>query len=106
MLSEQDRRRLAEIERSLVSDDPGFVNRFERRRDPRRRWQTTMTVLAVVVCAVVVGVALGFRNVAVAVIGLVAIAATVGLWLNGHTREICAAVSRRSRRVLGARARI
>jgi hypothetical protein len=101
MLSEGDRRRLAEIELSLVADDPGFVNRFERRRDPRRRRHTVYTILALVVCVVVVGVALGYHNVAGAVIGLVALATTVGLWLNHHAGDIQAAVARRRKHVLG-----
>jgi Protein of unknown function (DUF3040) len=101
MLSEGDRRRLAEIELSLVADDPGFVDRFQRRRDPRRRRHTMAAIVVLVVCVVGVGVALGYHNVAGAVIGLVALATTVGLWLNGHAGEIQAAVARRRRSVLG-----
>ena len=102
MLSEGDRRRLAEIELSLVADDPGFVDRFERRRrDPRRRRHTLYAVLALVVCVVAVGVALGYHNVAGAVIGLVALATTVGLWLNRHVGDLQAAVARRRKHVLG-----
>ena len=36
MLSQEDQARLAEIERQLLADDPGFV---ERMRSNRRRWR-------------------------------------------------------------------
>ena len=53
MLSHEDERRLAAIERQLMSDDPAFVRRLARRgRRARVRWSRALTAAAVaVVCA-------------------------------------------------------
>jgi hypothetical protein len=86
-LSDSERRRLAEIESSLRADDPGFVQRFEDRRLRRRRTQhRVLALLAIVVALIVTAVALVRGSVIVAVIGLVAIGATAGIWAAGRHR--------------------
>jgi hypothetical protein len=80
-LSDSERRRLAEIESSLRTDDPGFVRRFaERRLRRRRKRRNAVAVLAIGVAAVVVAIALARASVPFAVLGLVAIGATIGVW--------------------------
>jgi hypothetical protein len=80
-LSNGERRRLAEIESSLRADDPEFVHRFEQRRLRRRRnRRTVVALLAISVAVIVVVVALARGSIAAAVIGLVAVGASVGLW--------------------------
>ncbi len=70
-LSDSERRRLAEIESSLRTDDPGFVRRLaEPRLRRRRRRRNAIAVLAIGVAAFVVAVALVRDIVALAVLGL------------------------------------
>jgi hypothetical protein len=61
MLSHEDERRLAAIERQLMSDDPAFVRRLARRgRRARVRWSRALTAVAVVCAlATVLGLAGG-----------------------------------------------
>jgi Protein of unknown function (DUF3040) len=81
-LSDSERRRLAEIESSLSADDPRFVGRFaERRLRRRHKGRNAVAVLAIGVAAAVVGVALARDSVLFAVLGLVAIGATAGIWV-------------------------
>ena len=79
MISEGERRRLAEIESSLQAGDPAFVRRFESR--PRRPWRFVILSLALAAAVTVTVVALRYRNVPMAVIGLTAIGAIVGIWI-------------------------
>jgi 3-methyladenine DNA glycosylase AlkC len=52
MLSHEDERRFAAIERQLMSDDPAFVRRLARRgRRARVRWSRALTAAVAVVCA-------------------------------------------------------
>ena len=86
-LSDSERRRLAEIESSLQADDPGFVQRFEERRLRHRRTQhRVLALLAIIVALIVTAVALVRGSVIVAVIGLVAIGATAGVWATSRHR--------------------
>jgi hypothetical protein len=80
MISDAERRRLAEIESSLQADDPAFVRRFGSGR--RRRRRLLVLSLELVGAVTVTVVALAYRNVPVAVGGLVAIGASVGIWVS------------------------
>ena len=50
MLSHEELRRLAQIQRGLEQDDPAFVRRLQRMRAPRRPhpWSAALLVLGVV----------------------------------------------------------
>jgi Flp pilus assembly protein TadB len=86
-LSDGERRRLAEIESSLRTNDPGFVQRFEERRLRRRRHRRNLAaLLAVSAAVIVVVVALARHSVVSAVLGLVAIGATAGIWATACRR--------------------
>jgi len=86
-LSDSERRRLAEIESSLRANDPGFVQRFEERRLRRQRTRHRLLVLlAIIVAVVVTTVGLVRGNVIVAVIGLIAVGATAGIWVTSRLR--------------------
>jgi hypothetical protein len=81
-LSDSERRRLAEIESSLTTEDPAFADRFaEPQRRRRRTRHNVAALLAITIAVTVVVVALKAKNVAAAVIGLVGIGATVGTWI-------------------------
>jgi hypothetical protein len=79
MNSDAERRRLAEIESSLQADDPAFVRRFTSGRRQRRR--TVLLSLVLVGAVTITVVALVYRNVPMAVLGLAAIGASVGIWI-------------------------
>ncbi len=80
-LSDAERRRLAEIESSLRANDPDFVHRFEQRRLRRRRNRRNVAaLLAIGIAVIVIVVALARDNVTAAVVGLIAVGATAGLW--------------------------
>jgi hypothetical protein len=80
-LSEGERRRLAEIESSLRANDPDFVQRFEQRRLRHRRNRRNLAaLLALGIAVIVIVVALARDNVGAAVVGLIAVGATAGLW--------------------------
>src|SRR5262249_13989817 len=79
-LSDSERRRLAEIESSLRSDDPDFVQRFEQRRLRRRNRRNVAALLAISISVIVIVIGLVRGSVAAAVVGLIAVGATVGLW--------------------------
>jgi fucose permease len=80
-LSDSERRRLAEIESSLTTEDPAFVRRFAERQLRRRRKQHNAAALvAISIAVVILVVALIRDNVAAAVFGLVGIGAAVGIW--------------------------
>jgi fucose permease len=82
-LSDSERRRLAEIESSLTTEDPAFVHRFVDRQLRRRRKQHNVAaLLAISLAVIVVVVALTLDSVAAAVLGLVGIGATVGIWVS------------------------
>jgi len=80
VLSDAEQRRLAEIESALRADDPSFVQRFETARPDRRRRRTIGAVLAVVAAMTVTVVGLVGGSVAVAVFGVTAIGAAIGIW--------------------------
>ncbi len=81
-LSNGERRRLAEIESSLRADDLEFVQRFERRQLRRRRnRRTAVALLAISVAVIVIVVALARGNVGAAVVGLIPLGGSVGLWV-------------------------
>jgi hypothetical protein len=77
MLNDAERRRLAEIESSLRTNDPSFVRRFEAQR--RLRGRHVVAVLVFLTPLIVILASL-VRDTAAAV-GLVTCAATFGLWL-------------------------
>jgi small-conductance mechanosensitive channel len=77
MLSDSERRRLAEIESSLRADDPVFVQRFDAR--PRRR-RAVVALLASIIAVTITLIALLRGNVAAALVGLAAAGLSVGLW--------------------------
>jgi Flp pilus assembly protein TadB len=80
-LSDSERRRLAEIESTLTTEDPAFAHRFAEPRLRRRRKRHNVAALLTITIAVgVVVVGLMGNNVAAAVVGLVGIGATVGIW--------------------------
>jgi len=80
MLSDAEQRRLDEIESLLRTADPVYVRRFEDRWRARRRLRLrAMVVIAVAVPMTYIGLRLG--SVAVAVIGLLASCAALGVWL-------------------------
>jgi len=69
VISDAERRLLAEIEMVLRCDDPAFVRRFEeRRRTPRRR--RILARLAILVVLAVTTAALALCGAATVVIGL------------------------------------
>lgn len=79
MISDGERRRLAEIESSLQAGDPAFVRRFESRARRRRRFVILSLALAGAVTITVA--ALRYRIVPMAVVGLTAIGAIAGIWV-------------------------
>ena len=79
MLSDAEQRRLAEIESSLLAEDPAFVHRFDTRHRPRRR-RTIIASVALTVAVTITAIALAAGSVPAAVVGLIAATATVGMW--------------------------
>jgi hypothetical protein len=81
MLSQDDRRQLAELERYLRAEDPAFVARMSARRSPRAR--RTVPVLMVLVCvldwAATAGCAIGGWWAAAAATGAMAVLCTATL---------------------------
>jgi Flp pilus assembly protein TadB len=81
-LSDSERRRLAEIESTLTTEDPAFAHRFAEPQPRRRRkHHNAAALLAIIIAVTVVLVGLRGNNVAAAVVGLVGIGATVGIWV-------------------------
>jgi hypothetical protein len=82
MLSENEQRRLAEIESSLSGDDPGFVHRFGRRTfDGRRRRRRLVAVLVAICGAIGAIVGLAPRpHVAVVVLAMCSIGVAAGIY--------------------------
>jgi hypothetical protein len=83
-LSDDERRVLAQIERDLVADDPGFAESISRRRVgiPRAVWAGG--ILLGLSCAVVGLVIAGGIGTAVAVVGFVLIVAGCAAALRAH----------------------
>jgi hypothetical protein len=77
MISDAERRRLAEIESSLRAEDARFVHRFET--SSRRRNALALTEIIAAVAITVAALVLG--SVPLAVCGLVGLGATVGIWV-------------------------
>jgi hypothetical protein len=79
MINDAERRRLAAIEDMLRAEDPEFVRRFgtQRRRSSLRG--IALAGLAMVAATAMTVVALWYRNVPAAVVGLVGIGATAGI---------------------------
>ncbi|MFC4945315.1 DUF3040 domain-containing protein [Pseudonocardia sp. GCM10023141] len=83
MLSQDDRRRFAEIERALEASDPAFAQRF--RRGPRQTdWLIATAVLAVVIGTV--GILLGLALVSVVIL-LPSACLLVGGWTTVRRRR-------------------
>lgn len=80
MLSDAEQRRLAEIESSLQAEDPKFVHRFAARPDGGRR-QLIVARVGLGASLMTVFVALAFGIVLVAIIGVAAAGASIGLWI-------------------------
>jgi hypothetical protein len=80
MLSDAEQRKLAEIERSLIAEDPRLARRFSRPWRSRRR-PTAALVLIVLMSWIVVVSALASGSVAVAMLGLIALIVTVSIWV-------------------------
>jgi len=78
MLSDSERRRLADIESALRADDPRFAHRLEARH---RRRRTLAALAALVIAVAVIVVALVVGSVPLAVLGVVAVGAAVGVWV-------------------------
>ena len=74
MLSKQDSRRLAQLERQLWRDDPDFCGRMTAGRSARKRISVALIVVAVVIwtAALVLGV--------------------VGWWIAAAASALCATV--------------
>lgn len=83
MLSDADRRMLAEIEYSLRAEDPRFVRRFNSRRRSQRQgvavWLAFIAATTIIVVSLLAGSALGIVS------GLVAAGVTVGAWASHRT---------------------
>jgi small-conductance mechanosensitive channel len=79
MLSDSERRRLAEIESSLRADEPVFVQHFDTEPRPRLR-RTALALLAFIIAVTITLIALVRGNVLAAVVGLTAAGVSVGLW--------------------------
>ncbi len=81
-LSLGERRRLAEVESSLRADDLEFVQCFEQRQLRRRHDRpTVVALLAISVAVIVIVGALARGNVGAAVVGLIPLGGSVGLWV-------------------------
>ena len=61
MLSKEDNRRLAQLERQLLRDDPEFCARMQPDRPLRKRVPISLVLTASVVWAVVIVLALAIR---------------------------------------------
>jgi hypothetical protein len=68
MLSENEQRRLAEIELSLSADDPGFAHRFGRGTAESRQRRRRLIAVVVAVCGALSAVAGLFANANVPVV--------------------------------------
>jgi hypothetical protein len=83
MLSDTERRRLAEIEFWFEANDPRLVRRFAGRqgRRPYRRLAIVALVVVAVAVAIVVGFVAGDPPAGI-VAGLTVVAMAFGLWMN------------------------
>jgi hypothetical protein len=82
VLSHDDRRRLAEIERGLYSDDPRLARRFDGWSVPRdRRWLAILLV-AVGIGGTIAGT-LALSGATIVLLGFVPVAAGIALWYAG-----------------------
>ena len=86
MLSESDRRRLAEIEWSLRIDDPRWVYRFERRRQRSRQWRMAGLLALLGWGMVLIGLGLAYRQVGLTVLGSVVDAVVLAVWFANRRR--------------------
>jgi Flp pilus assembly protein TadB len=85
MLNQNDRRRLAEIERELQREDPAFARRFSQWPPPRPRMRVAPALVLVVGALVMVLSLLALLP----AVFLLTLAATVGgyLWLRRRDRR-------------------
>ena len=79
MLSDAEQRRLVEIERSLMVDDPRLARRLARPRSHRRP-SVAAVVVIVVISWITTASALTSGSVFVATAGLFVMVATAGFW--------------------------
>jgi hypothetical protein len=80
VLSDAEQRRLTEIESGLRTDDPSFVQRFETTGRGRHRRRSIGALLAIVAALTGTVVGLVGGSVAVAILGVTAIGAAIGVW--------------------------
>ena len=83
MLSDAEQRRLSEIEAQLRSDDPAFVEGFEKgeRGGPRSVWRQLATLVGGGLAVLFCGMGLAFGSVGAVVVALTALGAAIGLWV-------------------------
>jgi hypothetical protein len=82
VLSHDDRRRLAEIERDLYNDDPRLARRFDGWSVPRdRRWRAILLV-AVGIGGTIAGT-LALSGATIVLLGFVPVTAGIALWYAG-----------------------
>ena len=86
MLSQDDRRQLAELERRLRAEDPDFVARMTGRRRPRRT-PVLMIVLCVTVWLAMLGSAIAGWWPATSIIAAAAVASTGALGWAARKRD-------------------
>ena len=78
MLSDAEHQRLSEIETAFRATDPAFVRQFDR-PPHRQRVRRTGALLILIISAIVTVLALVAGTMAVAVLGVMAIAVAVGV---------------------------
>jgi hypothetical protein len=86
MLSDADRRRLADIEVGLRSEDPDFVRRFDTRGrlGLRPRWRGITASVWVVAGAAIVGLGMVIGAIGMALIGLSVVGVGAMWWISDH----------------------
>ena len=82
MLSHDDRRRLAEIERGLYDDDPQLAERFDALSVPRD-WRWLAMLLVVVGIGSTIGGTFALSGATILLLGFVPVAAGIALWYVG-----------------------
>lgn len=84
MLSHDDRRRLAEIERGLYDDDPRFACRFDAWSLPRD-WRWLAVLLFGIGIGGTVAGTLALSGAMITLLGFVPVAAGIALWYVGQS---------------------
>jgi Protein of unknown function (DUF3040) len=84
VLSHDDRRGLAEIERGLYNDDPLLARRFDAWSVPRDwRWLAILLIAVGIVCAIVGTLTLSGAT--IALLGFFPVVAGIALWYLGES---------------------